>query len=123
MDKVTGVEISENLVRQARKNLQRLKAKNTEILCCNAIDLPSELLDETTLFYFYNPFPKEIFDQVFHAIEQSIRVSRPRTAILIYFNPVCEGIITQSPVFVRKVDYSNKISLAKTSVFYMGEGS
>lgn len=117
IEKATGIEVSEALVNIAKKNFRRLRATNAAMLHCDARAVPAEVLDEATLFYFYNPFPRKVFEDVFRRIEESVCFRNPRSSVLIYFNPVYEDLILRSPAFRRKSDYINAISNAKIAVF------
>lgn len=88
--RVDGVEISPNLARIAQENLRRCRAANSKVFCCDAADFTD--LDEYTHFYMYNPFPQVIMKTVMQNIALSLK-RRPRTATLIYKNPVFGDVV------------------------------
>ena len=121
IEKVSGIEISKRLVRIANNNLKKLGSVNTKMYCVDARKTPIFLIDEAQLFYFYNPFPREVFDEVFRLIENSLITNKPRKAILIYFNPVFDDIVSKSKVFYKRTKYKNKISQASFMVYFTKE--
>jgi SAM-dependent methyltransferase len=86
--RVIGVEISPLLVERARDNLARcqgkLRCKNVEIINTDAamFDVP----DDTTTFFFNNPFAGTILRSVLVKIYESYR-QRPRTIKLLCYLP------------------------------------
>ena len=114
--KVYGVEICPNLAKISENNLNKLGIRNTATHVSNAIDTPFRILDECNLFYFYNPFPEEVFRAVIKRIEQSLYTD-PRRACLIYFNPIHESVLESTACFEKVATHNNFISNAVTSVF------
>ena len=111
-----GLEISGYLVNIAIRNIAKLGIQNAEILNMNALDIPNDILDKSNLFYFYNPFPKRIFEGVFQKIELSLK-RRARDVYIVYFNPVNADVIDSSSMFQKQATYSNIISFAKTTIY------
>ena len=114
--KVWGIEISDKLVEIAKHNIQKLGLAGIKILNIDAKKTPSNIIDESNLFYLYNPFPKSVFDSVIKKIEVSLKQNK-REVYLIYFNPIHASTIENSPMFKRYKTYNNLISFAKTAVF------
>lgn len=94
--KITGVEISAELVAIAQKNLDRLKVDNAEIVRCDARDYSA--LDDSNFFYFFNPFPCRVMAEVMENIALSIKRC-PRKVTIIYLNPECHEVVTAGGVF------------------------
>lgn len=114
--KVWGIELSAKLVKIAKHNIKKLGVTGISILNIDAIDTPDNIIDECSLFYLYNPFPKPVFDSLIKKIEASLKRNK-REAYLIYFNPVHASTIEKSSMFKRYKTYNNLISFAKTTVF------
>ena len=114
-----GVEISKKLCDVSEKNISILKCKNTEIINSAAENVSKEILDDTNVFYFYNPFPSATFYKVITSIFQSF-LRNPRDLSIIYFNPTCNGVIEEifSGLYTKQ-EYSNKISNASTLVYWI----
>ncbi|MEJ2491157.1 MAG: class I SAM-dependent methyltransferase [Desulfuromonadales bacterium] len=102
--RITGVEISEELVAIARDNIRKLRIKNIDIQCCDAAAYKP--LDAYNYFYFFDPFPGVVMAEVIDNIEQSLTDS-PRKVTIIYLNPACHDLIVSRKVFVRttKLDH------------------
>jgi SAM-dependent methyltransferase len=96
--RITGVEISPELVEIARRNIEKLKINNVDIRCCDAADFRD--LEVYTFFYFFDPFPAVVMAAVLANIEHSLR-QNPRKVTLIYLNPFCHDLIESGQVFVK----------------------
>jgi SAM-dependent methyltransferase len=87
--RVVGVEISAELNRVARENVDRLRHK----LKCEEVELVTtdaalyRVPDDMTVAYFANPFVGATFHRVVRSILDSID-RNPRVVRLVYFNPV-----------------------------------
>ena len=97
--KITGVEISPELVEIAKENMRKLRIRNVEIQCSDAADFRQ--LDEYNYFYFFDPFPCIVMKDVLSNIEKSAR-ARPRKVTIIYLNPFCHDLIESSDIFRKK---------------------
>lgn len=96
--KITGIELSSELVAIAKENFRKLKIGNITMIVADATDFTD--LDGYDYFYFFNPFPMNIMSAVIKNISASL-TRKPRTATIIYFNPEChDAIVTDSP-FVK----------------------
>ncbi|MFA5516563.1 MAG: class I SAM-dependent methyltransferase [Desulfuromonadales bacterium] len=96
--RITGIEISPDLVGIARDNIRKLKIKNVDIQCCDAADFKQ--LDTYNYFYFFDPFPDVVMADVLGNIEQSL-IDHPRKVTLIYLNPYCHELIESGTVFSK----------------------
>ncbi len=96
--KIGGVEISPELVQIAKDNIRKLDIRNVAIECCDAAEFKD--LDEYNYFYFFDPFPEVVMQDVLRNIEQSI-LDRPRKITIIYLNPFCHELIESRGVFAR----------------------
>ena len=86
--KVIGVEISEELVARSRENLAswrgRLLAGHAEVVHADALDF--EIPDDLTVAYLFCPFDREIFDDVFRRLLESVE-RHPRVLRMVYNFP------------------------------------
>lgn len=87
---VDGLEISPDLIRIARVNLQRAGFRKGRVLQGDAAAYVD--LDSYTFFYLYNPFTKAIFQPMLENILAS-RKRRPRKLTLIYMTPVHDELV------------------------------
>ena len=100
--KITGVELSPELVAIARDNLRKLNIGNITMTVGDAADFTD--LDEYNYFYFFSPFPCSVMSAVIQNISSSL-IASPRKAVIIYFNPEChETVVTNSP-FVKVMEF------------------
>jgi len=114
--KITGVDISPEYAEIARENIRKLHIKNVEIACCDASEFKD--LDEYNYFYFFDPFPCVVMQEVVANIENSI-TEKPRKVTLIYLNPGCHEAVVSSRLLRKTGElphfehecfvYSNKI--------------
>lgn len=100
---VDGVEISPKLARIAERNLRRVKAYKSKVFTEDARSL---FYHEYDMFYFYNPFPAEIMQQVMSQIGYSVR-KHPRQTTVIYNNPACHSVILEAS-FHKVKDFPNR---------------
>jgi len=99
--KIIGVEFSRELHQIAEKNIksftQRKRACNDiESVCEDAMEYLLPL--EPTVYYFFNPFNRELFGRVIANIERSLAQS-PRETYVIYMNPVNNDLFVNSAAF------------------------
>lgn len=114
--KIYGVELSEKLSNISKKNIYIKKTHNIEILTMNAIETPTNIINEANFFFFYNPFPFEVFEKVFEKIKISIQ-SYNREVVIIYFNAQYKSIIEKSGLFESPIIYRNILSSANTLIY------
>lgn len=114
-----GVEISERLCGIATKNIASLGCSNCEIINSDVRDISTNLINDSNVFYFYNPFPRSVLTQVLELILKSI-AKRDSGIIIIYFNPVDADAIEKTFCGrLRKIEHKNRISNATTSVYWI----
>jgi 16S rRNA G966 N2-methylase RsmD len=93
--KITGVEVSPELVAIAEKNFAKLKIRNIHMVVSDAVDFND--LEGYNYFYFFSPFPGAIMRTVVQNIVSSL-VRKPRKATIIYLNPEFHHtVIADSP--------------------------
>jgi SAM-dependent methyltransferase len=87
--RVIGVELSDRLAEQARRNVARssgrMRAGSVEVVTADALewDIPGEM----SFAFLYSPFTDELFARVFERILASLE-QRPRLLRMIYDYPV-----------------------------------
>lgn len=96
--KITGIELSPELVAIAEKNLKSLRIKNISMLVSDAADFTD--LDEYNYFYFFSPFPSKVMRTVIKNISTSL-AQKPRKTIIIYFNPEYHDAVVGDSPFVK----------------------
>jgi len=104
--KITGVEISPELVAIAEDNLKKLKISNVDMVVCDAADFTD--LARYNYFYFFSPFPGEVMQQVIENIETSLTV-KPRKAVIIYLNPESHNTIIENSSFKKVDEYNHHV--------------
>jgi len=113
---IYGIEISKNINNIARKNLEKKEINNVYLINIDASDTPINIINECNFFFFYNPFPYNVFKRVFDKIETSIQKNN-RDIIIIYFNPVHCDIIENSHFFINTFRLKNYLSIADTYIY------
>ena len=106
--KITGIELSSDLVAIAKENLRKLKIRNIDMVVGDATDLTE--LEGYNYFYFFNPFPANIMRAVVENIETSL-IKKPRKVVIIYFNPEYHDTVISDSSFA-KVDEFNHHQLS-----------
>jgi len=95
---VVGVELSEKLVKIARRNLSVLRLGNARVLHGDALDV--EFDTENTVLFMYNPFGVEVMERV----KEKIEASQRWPTFIIYFNPLCSGPLDAMARYKRIID-------------------
>lgn len=101
--KIIGVEFAPELIELAKANLSRYrnpaqKCTDIELVCSDVTQYP--LPADPTVFYFCNPFVKDVMRTVVQRIEQSLR-EFPREAWVVYVNPVEHHMFENRPLLER----------------------
>jgi SAM-dependent methyltransferase len=86
--RVTGVEISTDLCRVARANIERRRRhfRCQDVRLVEADGSVIAIADDVTIIYLYNPFRAERLQRLFCNIETSV-IAAPRDVTVIYNNP------------------------------------
>lgn len=106
--KIIGIELSEAIHKIAMENARILKWDNVELVNADARDYQD--IDRITYFFFYNPFPKEVFDNVLQNIRKSYE-RKPREIRLIYHNPKYKDLVEESLFSIESITPPNKMHL------------
>jgi hypothetical protein len=97
--KIQGVELAPQLHEAACENLRvcrqdRLKCRDIESVCADAVAYP--IPDGPAVFYFYNPFVREVMAQVVDNIRASLERC-PRDAVVLYYAPEFDDLWQRIP--------------------------
>ena len=101
--KAVGVEFARELCAMADENLRKFEASTGKKSGVSTVHLDAtefEVKPEHSVFYFFNPFDGDVLTKVLSAIEKSLR-DTPRTAWLLYSNPVHRNVVEQMSGFVE----------------------
>jgi 16S rRNA G966 N2-methylase RsmD len=87
--KITGVEFSDKVVQMGQENLKQVELNFPDVEFQLILGKAEEykIQEEESIFYFFNPFAKEIMDKVVMSIMNSYSQS-PRLITIIYLNPL-----------------------------------
>ena len=96
--KVAGLDLDKHLLDIAMKNMKKL---NMEVSCIyvNAVEF-TEYADYD-VFYFYNPFGKEIFKKVIQKIKDS-QIEHNREIWVAYYHPVFGKLFVDAGFIMEK---------------------
>ena len=101
--KIVGIELSEQLHRVAEENVKRYKPGSQQ---CTAIELRCmDALEyaygpEPFVLYLFDPFGREILEQVLAKLEASLK-AHPREAYVVYVYPQYEDLMQSSRVLQK----------------------
>ncbi len=90
--KVIGVELVENLVNVAKKNLNSLKIKDRAPIEIFHADVTDFNFEECTIFFLFNPFGYKTLEKVIHNIKKTL-MPNPRKIRILYYNPAHRKIL------------------------------
>jgi SAM-dependent methyltransferase len=96
--KISGVELSQELVDIAEENLKKLNITGITMTVIDAADFTD--LDEYNYFYFFSPFPCNVMSAVINNISTSL-IRNPRKSVIIYFNPECHDAVINNSPFIK----------------------
>lgn len=99
--RVAGCDISPDLLAVARKNMDKLGISCVDLYCSDARQFTA--LEGYDHFYFFNPFPHEVFEPVMVNIAASLS-RKPRKTTIIYRNPECHDIVMATGLFEKVVE-------------------
>lgn len=102
--KILGVEISSRLHSVAKQNIRNyrsssMKCNAMESICSDATSF--RILDEQTVFYFFNPFQEPAMARVLSNIEESLR-KHARKIYIVYKAPLF-GFLMDRAGFLKKI--------------------
>ena len=103
--RVDGIELSPHICDIATKNFRILKAKNCEVIVCDAALWAN--FDAYNIIYFYNPFPCQIMSKVIRNLCGSIN-RMDRDVTIIYGNPVCHDVLVKEGGFLKIATYQDE---------------
>jgi len=114
--KVVGVEFSPELHEIAQRNVrtfrsERQQCREIELVCTDALEYP--LPDGPGVYYFFNPFVKEIMEGMVARIEQSYR-KQPREIYVLYANALF-GEVWEGASCFRKVVATSEYTIYQTA--------
>jgi hypothetical protein len=100
--KVQGLEIAQELHREATQNISRYRHPSQRCAIVESINLDAleyVFPDGNLILYLFNPFLPEVLEKVFANLEHSL-AQHPRHVIVIEVNPVFGFVIEHKP-FLR----------------------
>src|SRR5688500_9287561 len=113
--RVIGVEMSEELNRVARHNVEQ----NRERFTCDDVEVISAdatqwaVPDDVTIAYFYCPFPPSVFDEVLRQLFASLDRRPRRLRVVYYFMSDADRRLLMETGRARELDYGRPWHLRK----------
>lgn len=103
-EKIVGIELSDSLHRIAEDNVKLYKPASQQcasfdLKCMNALEYAYG--DDPVVLYLFDPFGREILQEVVANLEQSLK-AKPREAYVVYVYPQYDDVLENSSV-LRKV--------------------
>ena len=96
--KIHGVELSEELFKISKANLEKIFPDDDrfQVFCGDALEL--DCLDDYNYIFMYNPFPREIIPTFVDRLKKSL-INNPRKLVVVYQNPQRGALFEESGVF------------------------
>jgi hypothetical protein len=112
---IFGIELLPGLHQAAQENLGNYKSASQkcfalESICADATHFVFPA--EPTILYLFNPFPEQGLRLVIANLEQSLQ-AHPRPLYLLYYNPLLENVLSQSPM-LRRIGGTHQYSIYKS---------
>lgn len=114
---VAGIDLDENLIRIARRNMKILKYPDVKCICANALKFKD--YGEYDVFFFFNPFSLEILEQVLGKILESVK-NYPREIYIIYHHPLHYQLMEKMGLH-RKIVLYDKLKDYETYIYSLSE--
>jgi SAM-dependent methyltransferase len=114
-NKITGVEFSEELCNQAKKNVSYVHSKFPKTVF-NIINIDAteyKIQDDQNVFFFFNPFNQIILSKVIYNILVSIEKNK-RIIHVAYVNPRYKQLFIDAGF--TEVHYKKKMEYAEASI-------
>lgn len=99
--RIAGVELSDKVASIAMNNFKRIGDARCEVMCMDATRFAD--FKDFSYLYLYNPFPRQIMQQVMSNLLSSLPAQHAFT--IIYCNPVCHETIIETGEFARTGDF------------------
>lgn len=114
--RIVGIELLPELHREALQNIARYKSATQRCFAIeshrgNARDI--ELPADPLVIYLFNPLPEPDLAFFISHLEDSLR-QIPRSAYLIYHNPLLEHVLARSPL-LHKIDGTHQYAIYASS--------
>lgn len=110
--KVAGLDLDQDLLDIARRNMKILKM-DVECIYANAVEF--ERYKDFDVFYFYNPFGRNIFEQVVSEIKES-QEQRDRDIWVIYYHPKFHEVFEKAG-FIKVDEFSDTTRDTSTFIY------
>lgn len=91
--KVAGIDLDEDLIRIAKKNMKKLGMEDVPCLTVDAVQFDG--YGEYNVFFFFNPFNDTVLEPVVRRILESVR-ENPRTVYVIYHHPKYDWVMDRA---------------------------
>ena len=101
--KVVGVELSQDLFREAEGNARRLRGRWAPIQIING-DAANVEMTGGTVYFMFNPFGEETLRAVLKNIEMSLR-SEERQITVVYARPLFDAVFSEFSWLTKVLDY------------------
>lgn len=82
--KAAGIDLDDNLIEIAQRNMKKLGLEDVECICVNALEYTG--YDQFNVFFFFNPFDDTVLAPVVQKILDSV-AANPREVYVIYHHP------------------------------------
>ncbi|MBQ9989778.1 MAG: class I SAM-dependent methyltransferase [Lachnospiraceae bacterium] len=119
-DKIAGIDINFRLIERARINFKRLHLEE-RIWCEERNALEFEDYGKYNVFFFFNPFGREIMETVIDKILAST-YSRQKRVYLIYHNPIFKDVIEKKEVFLLHHQLYDSLKQYETYIYITRTG-
>lgn len=105
--RVIGIEFSEELCRDAKRNADIFKRKGLSNCAIEVVHQDAakyEYDGSENIFYFFYPFDADLMKRVLDQIEASLQ-EHPRNAVLVYYYPIHREVLDDSMYFLLQQEF------------------
>jgi len=117
--RIIGIEFAKEMHEIAQKNLSAYRSDQQQCFSLESVFADATLFPlplENSVLYFFNPFKKEVMEQVLDNIEHSY-LQLPRKIFLIYYQPLLSELIDRRQILRQLGNESLGFCLASAPPF------
>ena len=112
--KVAGLDLDQDLLKIARRNMEILKL-DAECICANAVEFANYA--DYDVFYFYNPFGRSVFEKTVEKIVES-QAQRNRDIWVLYYYPAFSQVFEDAGFTLQSVTHDTTRDAVTNCYFY-----
>lgn len=113
--KIEGIDINDKLIQTASRNFKKLRL-DQRVKCEEKNALEYEEYGNFNVFFFFNPFDREVFEAVVDKILQATK-NKQKHIYFIYHNPVFAEVLEERRIFTLQYKLYDSMKQYDTYIY------